>query len=1795
MLLVLQTLFGASEANAQRKRGRLATSIAMETPGGGGGGGGTPAALSSEEQTSSSDVFTTNVLVYTTASSIGFAADTLAVMRVVSVDDPAGGGGEDGADVPSSVSQTGVTWTQIATSVNSTGLVRVTAYCAIGDGTAAATITANFDDAQTGAMFFVSEYTGAEISSADCVDSFAQISTTSGSSVGTNLATSGTVTLSAPFGTRTAGSALSGGFAVRSTCTWAGRTGFTLGAERTFASPSIEALLHERMGGTDSEASVVVGPCANNSVSWAGVALEILADTSGGDTTKPVLVVTSPEGIDTTVSTAAGFDFTGTATDNDSVSNVGYTCDNCVVEPAVVGTSAWTVTDVTLGCSEAPGTLNTFLFTATDPSANASITITRRVTCVTSDAVDPQLLIVSPTASSLTVGPGSQTLSGTASDETAMHATEAVTWGCPQCSVVSGTATLVNGQWSAIVTPTCSASPGTSNVVTFTAKDTSNNTTTAQRTYVCVSDDSTPPVATITGVSECSPANGANCTATSLSTVLSGTATDNSALRGTAPVTGSSPGCTPSSWTATPNTTTGASVNWSRTVTCPAEAVVTHTVTAHDSTGNTHADTVQVTYPVAGLSITTAVITRPVQGEAFSFQMACDGGTSGGTCTWSTATDLGFADDADCAGLSMNGSGAISGTPTAAASADVVCTVRFVATAAPDTAEKTLNLNVSNGALEGPDDFYNDMVADPSFHDGWQLRSQAEIEAQTHQSSGAIQTNRYRWPLAAPGDCYESSCVDPAPIPQNAAKLEIPTVACVSDFTPRKLVSVTTGSPSTIRWGDKISATPLNVVQKVTITNASLPELNGVFFIIPRTQFPTPDPDDSASDGEVEGELYTGDYESLTPFVTSTSGAFTGTMSFVKCDCAREPICGGGDDPGKSMRFFANVNIKTSAVMWIWDFWWDENWTGLIKSFYPSFTNSLINAPTEGSIHLEHVGSKGSQSTGNGTGDGSLGVIGTGTFNAGYPTAIGNLDLDPYWPSGEGGSGIGRPENVATNMNFHHRENTWHRFHLLAQVLPWNDDLFDPWRRNTGLTAFDAGFPTTSCTVNGAVTTCVGAQFLRTNKWSNKVFDVTISGNSDPALNNTFTATTVESVVDPTLNLTSFTIPTPPGAVGGTGGVFNPHFMWVSLWVSDENRDATRIFYGIPYWNNRTQYLHLVYGFDTSDKAGVRQVPMNAYTRNIIALEDPPLDLSGVCDNDLPPATGEGSSTDRGWCVVDAVNNPTYFRRPVRNALEESLMACSGGACGINLLNANGPVQTVRFTGLTPATEYLVKPQDTCSVGGDWTGDPKDYTATAEGEVVVPVSLTDDCTVIIDEDVINVTDADNLQTAIDNAQAGDTLLLAEGDTWTGSFSLDAGNTGWVTIRCAGAGANIVGNANTGAIQTDPGAKYWYIKNCDLSNTTATGDIMRLGTSAADQDTLAEVPSHIVVDGNRLAGHATNGQRRGIALHTAYSKIINNEVTDIKAAGTDTQAILGGNGPGPYIIADNLLQATGENILFGGFDPPIVGMVPSDITITRNTISKPLSWETEGWQVKNLIEMKNATDVTITYNDFDGNWASAAGPRGDFAWFKSTDQNVGGTYECTLCEVRNVTFAYNVVTNVAGGFNLHRAAEGNPVPTTDIFIYQNFIDINPSVFVNSFAGDGKFAGVFAGIDGVEFYNNTIIVTAGHSVFMDPDVIGEDNPNFVFRNNIFMESDLGIKGASTAEGTATLTEYFPGGVFGGNLFQTNGGTYPAGFTGVASLVNDADYNTGTRLLDGTSPYKLSGTDGNDPGWNGTGGVP
>src|SRR5262249_15475102 len=103
------------------------------------------------------------------------------------------------------------------------------------------------------------------------------------------------------------------------------------------------------------------------------------------------------------------------------------------------------------------------------------------------------------------------------------------------------------------------------------------------------------------------------------------------------------------------------------------------------------------------------------------------------------------------------------------------------------------------------------------------------------------------------------------------------------------------------------------------------------------------------------------------------------------------------------------------------------------------------------------------------------------------------------------------------------------------------------------------------------------------------------------------------------------------------------------------------------------------------------------------------------------------------------------------------------------------------------------------------------------------------------------------------------------------------------------------------------------------------------------------PHDFVIDRCYIHGNALSNSKRGIALNCAAAAIENSYLSDFHAVGFDTQAIAGWNGPGPFTIRNNYLEASGENVMFGGADPSIEGLVPSDIHVHHNLPAKPTDW------------------------------------------------------------------------------------------------------------------------------------------------------------------------------------------------------------------------------------------------------------
>ncbi|MGE3706749.1 MAG: hypothetical protein AB7I13_15875, partial [Vicinamibacterales bacterium] len=285
--------------------------------------------------------------------------------------------------------------------------------------------------------------------------------------------------------------------------------------------------------------------------------------------------------------------------------------------------------------------------------------------------------------------------------------------------------------------------------------------------------------------------------------------------------------------------------------------------------------------------------------------------------------------------------------------------------------------------------------------------------------------------------------------------------------------------------------------------------------------------------------------------------------------------------------------------------------------------------------------------------------------------------------------------------------------------------------------------------------------------------------------------------------------------------------------------------------------------------------------------------------------------------------------------------------------------------------------------------------------------------------------------------------------------------------------------------------------------------------------------------------ADAGQRRCIALNSGSTTITGSHVSDCKARHAEAQAIAGWNGPGPFVIRNNYLEGAGENVMFGGADPHIPGLVPSDITIAGNRIEKPLAWRDGPWNVKNLLELKNARRVTITGNVLRHNWRAA---QSGYAVLFTVRNQDGG---CPWCEVRQVRFERNRVEHVAGGLSiLGRDNHGPTEQTADILIRDNLIlDLDGG----KWGGGGYFVQILNEPRDVAIEHNTVVQSNLAGLIQ---VEGGPVRGFRFVGNVARHGRYGIIGTDRAPGRDTIAAYFPDARIEDNVIaEADGGRYPA----------------------------------------------
>jgi hypothetical protein len=424
---------------------------------------------------------------------------------------------------------------------------------------------------------------------------------------------------------------------------------------------------------------------------------------------------------------------------------------------------------------------------------------------------------------------------------------------------------------------------------------------------------------------------------------------------------------------------------------------------------------------------------------------------------------------------------------------------------------------------------------------------------------------------------------------------------------------------------------------------------------------------------------------------------------------------------------------------------------------------------------------------------------------------------------------------------------------------------------------------------------------------------------------------------------------------------------------------------------------------------------------------------------------------------------------------------------------------------------------------------------------------------------LRVTSGQSLQRAVDSARAGDEIVLARGVTLTESVTLPAKamNGGWITIRGEGlavpagtrvrpvdfaGGARLLSPRNgEAAIVLALGASGYWLSGFEVSVAPAVSQSYTLLMLDAQATSATQIPTRIVIDRMYVHGTQSLEIQRCIYLGASNSQVVDSHISDCHVRGFDSQAILILTSEGPLLIRNNYLEGAGENVMIGGGAPTVSGVIPADIEIVRNHLKKPLEWQSAGWSVKNLLEVKFGRRIDIRENYLENSWVNAQ--TGYSVLIKAADQEIA-----RWVRTDNITLRHNVLSNSAAGINIY--ADQSPVKAKRIAVLGNLVD---RVGSDALGGVSRLVMLAGELDEVELRQNTFLMEQtltprGTGLMLD----GSGASNILFTDNILDGGEYGIILSGMFPGARSLHAY----TNGSYVFKRNAAvigwlpnTYPA----------------------------------------------
>jgi putative Ig domain-containing protein len=468
---------------------------------------------------------------------------------------------------------------------------------------------------------------------------------------------------------------------------------------------------------------------------------------------------------------------------------------------------------------------------------------------------------------------------------------------------------------------------------------------------------------------------------------------------------------------------------------------------------------------------------------------------------------------------------------------------------------------------------------------------------------------------------------------------------------------------------------------------------------------------------------------------------------------------------------------------------------------------------------------------------------------------------------------------------------------------------------------------------------------------------------------------------------------------------------------------------------------------------------------------------------------------------------------------------------------------------------------------------------------------------------VTVNAGGDLQSALNAANCGDVVELAAGATFNGNFTLPAkscDDAHWITVRTSAPDASLPAEgtritpcyagvsslhglslncASTNKvmakivgfppIETAAGSSYYRLIGLELTQIS--------GQFVYSIMNISDTSDYIVVDRCWVHGTATDNSQQGVRFNSSYLALVDSFVSDIHYVETDSQAVGGAAGTGPYKIVNNYLEAAGENIMFGG---SAATTTPGDIEIRFNHIYKPLTWMPGNstyagikWTVKDLFELKNGQRLLLEGNIFENMWGTP---------IVITPKNQNN--QCPICIASNITFRYNIVRHGAVALSIADA----PSDAGGLAQSSQFISIHDDLFddINRVEWDtGASSWMFyfgacpscQPVHDVTMTHLTVVSTNSSFLFFGNSA---SNPvtNLSYTENIQQYGLYGVDGC----GTSTLATCAPGAIFTGNAIVggsstsfPDGNSFPASWTSL-KFVNFNNGDNGNYQLAAGSPF-------------------